>query len=315
MIPDTASLWAGVKRFEDILKRDPHAYSFAPLAELYLSLGLPEDALQAARKGCALFPGFAAGQMALARAALAGSLRVEAKSALEVVVRITPENLEAQRLLADIYTADGEQAAALHCLGIVSSLEAIPAEPVISVPDTVEEATVMELADDDILELTDDLIEYEEFGADAVSPFAAAPERPSLGDAQHRAEPFLLETAPPLYQQEQAAEPILPDEAEEAESPAAVASATIAELYVKQGFPERGADVYRELLQAEPNNSVWRTRLAELSAPLTVDESHKVAALPADGGVKTDSPEGVLESLGDWLANIGRVRACRTKRA
>ena len=56
--------------------------------------------------------------------------RSEAKSALEAVVRITPENLEAQRLLADIYTADGEQAAALHCLGIVSSLEAMLPEPV-----------------------------------------------------------------------------------------------------------------------------------------------------------------------------------------
>jgi len=266
MIPDTASLWAGVRRLEDILKRDPHAYSFAPLAELYLSLGLVDDALQTARKGCAIFPDFAAGQMALARAALASSLKAEAKSALEKVVRVTPENLEAQRLLADIYTADGEQVAALHCLGIVSSLEAMLPEPVMPVPVAVAVPAVMEIADEDILELTDDLIEYEDFEDAAVSPFSAAPERPSLGDAQHRAEPYLLETAPPLYQQEQAVTSPQPEEAAEAEAPAAVASATIAELYVQQGFPERGADVYRALLQGEPDNATWRARLAELSA-------------------------------------------------
>jgi tetratricopeptide (TPR) repeat protein len=314
MIPDTASLWAGVRRFEDILKRDPHAYSFAPLAELYLSLGLPEDALQTARKGCALFPDFAAGQMALARAALAGALTSEAKSSLETVVRITPENLEAQRLLADIYTADGEQAAALHCLGIVSSLEAMLPEPVIPVAVTVAEPAVMEIADDDILELTDDLIEYEDFEGDAVSPFSAAPERPSLGDASHRAEPYLLETAPPLYQQEQTVTSPQPEEAEEAEAPATVASATIAELYVQQGFPERGADVYRALLQGEPDNTIWRARLAELSATVAGAESQEITAMAVNQTAKSDSTEGVLEALCGWLANIGRIRECRTKR-
>jgi len=313
MIPDTASLWAGVRRFEDILKRDPHAYSFVPLAELYLGLGLLEDALQTARKGCAIFPDFAAGQMALARAALASSLKAEAKSALEAVVRITPENLEAQRLLADIYTADGEQAAALHCLGIVSSLEAMLPEPVMPVPVAAEEPAVMEIADDDILELTDDLIEYEDFEGDAVSPFSAAPERPSLGDAQHRAEPYLLETAPPLYQQEQTVTAHLPEETEEAEAPAAVASATIAELYVTQGFPERGADVYRALLQGEPDNTIWRARLAELSAAVAGAESQETTAMAVNQAAKSDSTEGVLETLSGWLANIGRTRECRTK--
>jgi len=319
MIPDTASAWAGIRRFEEILKRDPLAYSFAPLADLYLSLGLLEDALQAARKGCAIYPDFAAGQMVLARAAVESSLKDEAKKALEAVVRITPENLEAQRLLADIYAADGEQAAALRCLGIVSSLETVLPEPVMPVPAACEESAVEELADDDILELTDDLIEDEDFGEDAVSPFAAAPERPSLGAAQHRAEPFLLETAPPLCQQEETAPSPQSVEAEAAEAAAvpaaAVASATIAELYVTQGFPEKGAEVYRELLQGEPDNQLWSARLAELSAPATGAAGEEMPPLTADAAARTDAPEGVLETLCGWLANIGRVKECRTERA
>lgn len=313
MIPDTASLWAGVRRFEDILKRDPQAYSFAPLADLYLCLGLIEDALQAARKGCALHPDFAAGHLALARAALESSLKAEAKKALESVVRITPENLEAQRLLADIYIADNETSDAMRCLGIVSSLEAVSQEPVIPVPVVAAALAEDAIFDEDILELTDDLIEAETIEDIPASPFSAAPERPSLGDVPLRAEPFLLETAPPFYNQDEPSMSQQPIETEDAVVPA-VASATIAELYVSQGFPERGAEVYRDLLQGEPDNEVWKKRLAELTAPPIVTEHLEMSAnIVAE--TSTGSLESVLKALGGWLANIGRIRECRSKNA
>lgn len=333
MIPDTASLWAGVRKFEDLLKKDPQAYSFAPLADFYRDLGLLDDALQTARRGCALHPDFAAGQMALARAALESSLKDEAQSALEAVVRITPENLEAERLLADLYIANGDQAAALRCLAIVTSLDATLPEPVMPVPTPGGEPAVEELADDDILELTDDLIEVEA-PEEATSPFAAAPERPSLGDVPLRAEPFLMETAPPLYQSEEAPAASQPEPAAvaEAEAPSVVASATIAELYISQGFPDKGVAIYRELLQDEPDNLVWKTRLQELSEPAVAAvvpamtpagpaEPEEAAAMATDAAPAaaaapaTESPDGVIETLGGWLANIGRTRQCRTKNA
>jgi len=41
-------------------------------------------------------------------------------------------------------------------------------------------------------------------------------------------------------------------------------SATLAELYFKQGFPEKAVEVYRQLLEREPDNDRLRRRLAEL---------------------------------------------------
>ncbi|HEU0107558.1 MAG TPA: tetratricopeptide repeat protein [Vicinamibacteria bacterium] len=41
-------------------------------------------------------------------------------------------------------------------------------------------------------------------------------------------------------------------------------SATLAELYFKQGFPEKAVEVYRELIEREPENDRLRRRLAEL---------------------------------------------------
>jgi len=299
MMKDKASLWAGVRRFEDILRRDPGAYSFAPLSDMYRELGLLEDALKVARKGCGLHPDFAAGQMALARAAFESALKDDAKRALEAVIRITPENIEAQRLLADIYSADGDESAALRCLEIASSLDTLQILPVPS--EEVEDEEILEA---DILELTDDQIEAESIDEPMISPFSADPERPSLGDAV-RAEPYLMESPPPLYDEEPHV--ITPS--------SSVASATIAELYVSQGFPEKGIEVYRELLQLDPDNQVFIRRIEELLPPVPekTGVEKQLNASVAAAAEESAGSQSIMDTLNDWLVNIKGVRECRTK--
>jgi hypothetical protein len=41
-------------------------------------------------------------------------------------------------------------------------------------------------------------------------------------------------------------------------------SATLAELYFKQGFAEKAVEVYRQLIEREPENERLRRRLDEL---------------------------------------------------
>ena len=41
-------------------------------------------------------------------------------------------------------------------------------------------------------------------------------------------------------------------------------SATLAELYFKQGFAEKAVEVYRQLIEREPENDRLRRRLSEL---------------------------------------------------
>jgi tetratricopeptide (TPR) repeat protein len=292
MMADTASLWAAAKRFEGILRKDPLALSFAPLADIYRQLGLQEEALATARNGCKLHPDFAAGQMSLAKILLDCGETDEATKALEVVVRVTPENSGAQRLLAGLYTAAGRDADAAGCLAVASSLD-------MELPESAAPAALEmvisdeEIAEADILELSDELIEEENF-AEPMAQFAASPERPSLGDAVNRAEPFMMATPPPFYDEEPVA----------AEPPPVMMSATIAELYVSQGFLDKGAAIYRELLGADPANREYEKRLFELTHPVK----------PQPLAQKEQCSEGVLEKLQEWLANIGRVRECRTSR-
>jgi len=156
-----------------------------------------------------------------------------------------------------------------------------------------EEVTVEEeMLDADILDLSDELIEDESFD-DSTEQFAASPDRPSLGDVTNRAEPFLMEVPPPLC----------PEEPAEFGSSPPMASATIAELYVSQGFPDKGADVYRELLSADPLNEAYGKRLLELTQP----------EKPGPAERQVVQSEGLLDKLQEWLGNIGRVRECRTR--
>lgn len=333
---ETASFWAGIKKYEDILARDPRAYSFAHLAEIYRKLDLPDEALRIARRGVALHPEFVAGQMALASACLDKAMADEARQALEVVVRITPENLVAQKLLADLYLSGGNGAAAERCLQIIADLNPVSADEAASVVAQVESAPAAEAValsvvpaeeivldeEDEILELTDDLIEEEVFEEEPFTPFAAAPERPSLLAAREKAAgaaPQLAAATPP----EPAPEPgIVPpvttaDVQEESVQPP-VLTATIAELYVSQGLLDKGVEVYRELLRENPLNSAYRERYLELtgnasgaatvateSAP--VREAEITVAAPGQDG---QDPVATMEG---WLGNIRRIRECRTE--
>jgi pentatricopeptide repeat protein len=56
---------------------------------------------------------------------------------------------------------------------------------------------------------------------------------------------------------------------------------TLAELYVKQGLPDRAIDVYRSMLRVEPGNAAARRRLAELEAAAPAPAARSASPEPA----------------------------------
>lgn len=92
---------------------------------------------------------------------------------------------------------------------------------------------------------------------------------------------------------------------------------TLAELYVSQGFTDKAADIYRNILATEPGNAAAAARLAELEKELlaagsttqpTSGQSAALAAVPPQGAADAGSVLPVLEG---WLENIRRLRECR----
>ena len=122
MQQDSGAFWTDIKAYEERLAANPDSFCFARLAEIYLKVGLTDDALHVARKGVAKHPGHIAGQRALAMACHAKGLSAECRTALEQVAAAMPEDNEALKLLGRLYAGSGNESAAIRVLNTALDL-------------------------------------------------------------------------------------------------------------------------------------------------------------------------------------------------
>lgn len=78
---------------------------------------------------------------------------------------------------------------------------------------------------------------------------------------------------------------------------APISTATIAEIYVRQGFTLRALKVYRDLLQADPHNEEIRRKLVDLKVRIEAEEKKESASLGISGdqsaGYGRPAPEDI----------------------
>ena len=102
-------IYTYLKKFQE----DPTSRIFAPLAEAYRKAGLIDQAIEIAREGLRVHPGFVGGRVALARALFDQRHYNDVIDELTKVVQDVPDNLVAQRLLAESFLMQGRVADAL----------------------------------------------------------------------------------------------------------------------------------------------------------------------------------------------------------
>lgn len=333
MEKNSTSFWADIKKYEDILAKDSRSYCFAPLSELYRKLGLLDDAVSVAKKGIEAHPEYIGGFMVLGRALFEQGNRDEARASLEKVVLATPENLIAQRILSQIYQEEGNLIAAERALQLLVTfnpgdtesslaLEALQrsmqtsmdneplSSPALNVPEveSAEEASGTIEAEQSSSSF--DLDDSFEFG-DTVDAHVGSG---SAGDD-------LLEDGAP------AAEPGIEP----------LATVTLAELYEGQGFLEKALEIYRDLLNKDPESLRLKERVTDLSIRLGRETVHSPvpemyerpgkegsnvtlgdssASLPGDDSVclfpnGQGRNENILDLLELWLDAIRRRKECR----
>lgn len=335
----TTSFWAEIKKYEDALARDPGSYCFAPLAELYRRMGLVDDAVVTAQKGVELHPDYVGGHLALGRAFVDKGMMSEARQSLERVIRFTPENLLAQKVLSQIYLETGENELARRSLGVLLdanpndsesriTLESLDRTPVPESPSEVESPADLwpSEVDDYLVEL------HPEDGIEELAELELVEEleEPSADF------PFQEAKSPYAVNFDEDDE----DTEDEGEvTSVGIRTATLADLYMSQGHLDQAFDIYRELVSADPYNEEYGARLAELtrlidSSPTTDDqlpvpEEWQQAADTAASEYEPFSlltPETVSEEdvelsdsnreiagLERWLENIRRVRGCHSE--
>jgi len=303
----TESFWTDIKRYEDILAKDPGSYCFAPLSELYRKVGLLDDAIMTARTGIGQHPEYVGGYMALGRACFEKGERTESRAALEKVVRVTPDNLLAQKLLSQIYVDAGESDLARRCLEIILSLspgdlesklmlDAMcrqPRENADRADDLFNEmgaAAAIDLEDESLLEeieiieeLVDEVVDEEDLAA------------------------FTAHAPPPPLAEESFADVLLDEEPvanADVPSPRDVLSTgTVADLYIAQGFPKKALAIYRDLLDADPLNEDIRNRMVDLKKRIDEDEARARESVLAEAVSSTDTIADAAQIQGDLTAD------------
>jgi tetratricopeptide (TPR) repeat protein len=337
------SFWVDIKKYEDMLARDPNSYCFAPLSELYRKLGLLDDAINVAKRGCEIHPDYVGGHMALGRAFFEKGMKEESRIALEKVVRVTPDNILAQRVLSQIYIDAGDIAAAEKSLRVILSLNPDDLESkillsslakstgAISQPLTEAQNPVAAIVGKEIAKEDGEL-----FPGDEAAPI-------DLEDAEILEE--LVEEDVFVREEQADTSDLSFLKSERKESLDPLNTVTLADLYASQGFLKRALTIYRELLDADPDNLELKWRLVELKQKSDEDEAiareHSLeldtfvsedaelvtapfaACLPT-AGPEAGSPvaevltsgesasaateENVIHALERWLENIRRRR-------
>ncbi|MDF1525571.1 MAG: tetratricopeptide repeat protein [bacterium] len=111
-----------IERYEQMLLEDPQSRAFAPLAEAHRKTGRLDDAINVARAGLELNPGYSGGLVVLGRALYE---KGELDNAIEVLLEAlkdTPENYLGQKFLGKVLLAKGENKGALTALDAANLL-------------------------------------------------------------------------------------------------------------------------------------------------------------------------------------------------
>ncbi len=119
-------------RIEELKRRvqsDPASIAFAALAEEYRRAGRFEEAIHTCTTGLVRHPSYLSAHVTLGRALIEVGKLQEARTELEYVLKLAPENLAAIRGLAEIHHRIGEESVEHHT-ETAESLSAPVAQPV-----------------------------------------------------------------------------------------------------------------------------------------------------------------------------------------
>ncbi len=313
LLPDV--LTAEIARYKEWLAANPSSRAFGRLASAYHHAGHYREAIATCEAGLQVYPSFVGARLILARALRAlGADLAQAEAEYLHVLQAAPDSLVARRELGDLLREQGRSVEALRVYGDLLELlpldgevralvEAVrpPAAPAVAAAAPVPESLEAMPAFD----LTEEAAQFEELalGAPAVEavpePAAAMPPPPiAPPGGELEPEPFIpiFDLTAELAREAGGA----PEQPGEARGPvpgpprAVLATETLAELYLQQGFRDEARAIYQELVRNDPTRADLQAKLEALQE-LPQDAT---PALALEGSVSSNELIDVLEA---WL--------------
>jgi tetratricopeptide (TPR) repeat protein len=239
-----------IEELKEKVANDPSSKLFLPLAEEYRKAGMLDEAVEVLQQGIERQPKYTSAVVALGKIYLEKEMFAEARSEFEKVVAQVPDNLFAQRKLADAYKKLGERDLAVEqyrkviklnpmdeeAQGILEELSkspvTAPAEDLESVEElpAEEEGTVLEFEEDtdvDEFASTEKLtpIEEEEAEQEFFEAFEEEAAPVDVFPESFEGEAAPSDVFPESFEGESAPSDVFPEAIEEAESAEDIAEA------------------------------------------------------------------------------------------
>lgn len=278
------SLLGKMAGYIEMLVKDPHSTVFAPLSDIYRAFGLHEEAVAVAQKGSEMVPTYVPGFVALGRALAEIGDLAGATGAYRKALFLDPVNLAALTGLASC------------CLGCGQSEEAL--------------ALLMRAQ---LIDSHDEVVKQLLLVVNKLSTISAPV--PRLQDS------FVSTPLPPLVEVTDAVKDKPAGIATGIAPLPSIATATLAEIYIKQGFPERALKVYSDLLVDDPENAEVRQRydalLLQFNSPVItkVPEAVTVSSNEVEPVSRTvtfpdvKGKDALFLLYGRWLDAVHRRQA------
>ncbi len=307
-------------RIEELRQKfheNPRRY-FAPLANEYRKAGDPEQAIAICRAHLAQQPGHMSGHVVYGQALFDARRMDEAGVVFQQALALDPENVIVLRHLGDIarQRGDVEEArswysraldgdphdaeVAAYLAELTEPLVATASDTEVGMPEaaaadtapvaTEAEAPVEEAPEPSTLDIA--LIDS------VASPYSETSDASAAVDSSPEPDdsPYLdvPESSGETGDVAAVAEEQSPrEEAGRRETPTTettpIVTRTLAELYLEQGYIEPALEIYRQLAEREPEDTVIRERITELAAEEKSDEvlsAEPPATAPADASAE-----------------------------
>jgi tetratricopeptide (TPR) repeat protein len=117
-----------IEKLKERVSKDPTSKLFLPLAEEYRKAGMHDEAIEVLKTGIEHQPGYMSARVALGKIYLEKDMKLEAREEFEKVAKAIPDNLFAQRKLADIYREVGQREKAIEQYSTVLALNPMDEE-------------------------------------------------------------------------------------------------------------------------------------------------------------------------------------------
>jgi tetratricopeptide (TPR) repeat protein len=309
-----------IVKLSERLAKDPASNLFVSLAEEYIKSGMPEEALVVLMDGLKIHPDFARARVMLGKVYLDKGEFREAKQQFETVIQASPDNLLAHRKLVKIYREEGSIEKAIQSCRVVLNSNPKDEEMKKDLLDLESRQGNIDFAEKNRPKLT--AIEQvnslknissstaEEDPASALelnlvsSEQDVAASKPLEGETGNtielKEEECSLEEIMDLMGQEGKVEPAAKRGEEE------LATESLAELYIKQGFYDKGIEVFQALLLKDPANKALLKKFNDATAR----SKNESKTPPESVETKTErpAPAEMANNPGEGAA-IGEVHA------